>query len=117
MFFSNDKMEIEDLTYDIELDQAGKIAVITPVVKIKSHCNQVLIFSLLVDNHELLPAAKIILTQGNNCLRLKYVKIINPLIKTASDQPGEKQYKMTMIIHFSSEACLPFEQYIEIFRK
>lgn len=65
--------------YQVEMMPASRIAVITPVMSISASARQLLIARVEVDGHELVPCVKIIAEPGAFSIKLRSMRIVNPL--------------------------------------
>ncbi|MCP3968153.1 MAG: hypothetical protein GY750_07655 [Lentisphaerae bacterium] len=99
MVFGNSAITIDSIKYDINYDLQRDIAVITPVVSAACRLGTVLIGSLELDNHELLPSLKMLFTSGDNQLRLRHFTIVNPLLTKADSGDDSNLYKVTFKIY------------------
>lgn len=101
-----------EIIYEVMIVSERKMAVITPVMTINSVERKILIARVEVDGHELTPCAKIIAEPGDSTVRMRPVKIINPLRgRNGSD---ENRYRMTMEISPAANEFEIFEQQISI---
>lgn len=70
---------LEYIEYSIASEIQKSMAIVTPCLKINSEKKMLLIGSLGVDGHELLPSFRILLEEGLNDITLRAFKIIRPL--------------------------------------
>lgn len=96
---------IDGVEYEITVEIQRRMAVVTPCLKINSEKKLLLIGSLYVDGHELLPSFRILLEEGMNDVSLRAFKIIRPL-------PPPSLYKIE--IRFSSDGFSYFSDIREI---
>ncbi len=75
---------------------------------------QILIASVHVDDHELRPSLKLVLEEGERSYIVPYVKIARPLISTPDDNSKDKEYKITLKLHFSEDEIYNLDEYIKI---
>ncbi len=116
MIFEKFGIEIDNISYEIEMTTANerRLAVITPVLDINSPARRVLIASLKVDGHELLPSDKVNVVAGRSQVRLRQVRIFNPLLSKSTDTENSIQYKMTMELSAENGIFQSDESYISI---
>jgi len=116
MIFKKSGIEIDNIAYEIEMTMANerRLAVITPVLDINSPARRVLIASLKVDGHELLPSDKVEVVEGRSRVRLRQVRIFNPLLSRAQDAANSIQYKMTLEVSAENGIFQSAESYISI---
>lgn len=117
MIFEKFGIEIACISYEVEMSEANKrrVAVITPVIDITSPACRILIACLKVDGHELLPSAKIEVREGRSQVRLREVRIFNPLLSRHTDQENSRQYKMTLEVSAEDGVFQNDDSYIKIF--
>ncbi len=82
--------------YRIDLSNDYKSAEITAELQFHAYENTILVASLEVDSFELLPSHRIHLKKGFNKIRLRPVKIINPLLWWPQGHGSQSLYKMTL---------------------
>jgi hypothetical protein len=70
---------LDHIEYSIVSEIQKRMAVVTPCLKISTEKKMLLIGSLGVDGHELLPSFRILLEEGLNDISLRAFKIIRPL--------------------------------------
>jgi hypothetical protein len=118
MIFEKFGIEIDNIFYEIEITTANerRLAVITPALDINSPTRRMLIASLKVDGHELLPSAKIEVREGRSQVRLRQVRIFNPLLSQSPDPGSGRQYKMTLEVSAENGIFQSDESYISITR-
>ncbi len=116
MIFEKSGIEIDNIDYEIEMTTANerRLAVITPVLDINSPARRVLIASLKVDGHELMPSDKVEVVEGRSRVRLRQVRIFNPLLSKAQDADNSIQYKMTLEVSAENGIFQCEESYISI---
>lgn len=114
MLFENSDFKISSVDYQIIYDSGQKIATITPVIVAVCTKNQLLIASIRVDGHELRPSLKLFLEEGKHSYVIPYVKIANPLLTNPEDEPGSKDYKVTLRLHFSGEESHDLDDHIKV---
>jgi hypothetical protein len=116
MIFKTANLTIKNFECKVDLDLNRSIALITPILSAECKQASVLIGSLKIDDHEMIPAIKIILETGINRVELKNLKIINPLIVEPEDAPGTKQYKITLDLYLAPGQVESIDKMIEIKR-
>ena len=116
MIFEKFGIEIDNIAYEIEITTANerRLAVITPVLYINSPARRVLIASLKVDGHELLPSDKVEVREGRSQVRLRQVRIFNPLLSQAQDAGHNIEYKMTLEVSAENGIFQSNDSYISI---
>ena len=117
MVFKNSDINISSVDYKIEYDSETEIATITPTVNAACTKSQILIASIHVDNHELRPSLKLVLEEGEHSYVVPYVKIARPFISTPDDDSKDKEYKITLKLHFSEDEIYNLDEYIKIIEK
>ena len=117
MIFEKFGIEIAGISYEVQMSKANerRVAVITPVLDITSPAGRVLVACLKVDGHELLPSAKIEVREGRSQVRLREVRIFNPLLSRQADQANSRQYKMTLEVSAEDDIFQKDDSYIKIF--
>jgi hypothetical protein len=116
MILKTTNLTIENFDCEIDLDLNRSIASITPILSAECQKASILIGSLKIDDHEMIPALKIILNQGASRVELKSLKIVNPLIVEPEDAPGTKQYKITLDLYLAPGQVESIDKMIEIKR-
>ncbi len=114
MVFKKTDIHISAVEYAIDYDCGEKIATIRPIIHAACTKVQILIASVHVDNHELRPSLKLVLEAGKHSYELPYVKIVNPLLSSPGDESGDKEYKMTLKLHFGNDEVYDLNKYIKI---
>ncbi|MFA6100779.1 MAG: hypothetical protein WCV67_15885 [Victivallaceae bacterium] len=116
MIFEKFGIEIDKISYEIEMTTANerRLAVITPVLDISSPTKRMLVASLKVDGHELLPSDKVEVRAGRSQVRLRQVRIFNPLLSKAEDAGNSIQYKMTLEVSAENGIFQNDDSYIKI---
>lgn len=116
MIFEKFGIEIDNIAYEIEMTTANerRLAVITPVLDINSPARRVLIASLKVDGHELLPSDKVDVMPGRTQVRLRQVRIFNPLLSRSQDTGNSIQYRMTLEVSAENGIFESHDSYIAI---
>jgi len=117
MIFKNSDIQISSVKYKIEYDSEKEIATITPTANIIAAKPQILIASIHVDDHELRPSLKLVLDEGERAYIVPYVKIARPLISAPDDQSKDKEYKVTLKLHFSEDEIHDLDEYIRIIKE
>ena len=79
IIFKSAEIILREISYEVNYDEVKRVAFITPIVDAISQCKIVLIVSLDVDGHELIAPRRVEFTPGSNTIRLREIKIINPL--------------------------------------
>ena len=90
------------------------MATITPTVNLTSSKAQILIASIHVDDHELRPSLKLVLEEGEHSYIVPNVKIARPMIASSDDHSKDKEYKVTLKLHFSEDEIYDLDEYIKI---
>lgn len=106
--------EIISVEYRIEmLDIEGhQVAEITTWITTRAEARQMLVASLAVDGHELLPSGKLIIGSGDSTGNLRAVRIIDPLtINTPFTEGG---YIMTLKIAGMDDKTVTHECQVDI---
>ncbi len=116
MIFEKFGIEIDKISYEIEMTTANerRLAVITPVLDISSPTKRMLVASLKVDGHELLPSDKVEVRAGRSQVRLRQVRIFNPLLSKAQDAGNSIQYRMTLEVSAENGIFQNDDSYISI---
>ena len=114
MVFNKHDINISSVDYMIEYDSEKKIATITPTVNAACTKTQILIASVHVDDHELRPSLKLVLEEGERSYVVPYVRIGRPMTTTADDDSKDKEYKVTLKLHFSEDETYDLDEYIRI---
>lgn len=114
LIFEKHDININSVDYKIEYDSTTEIATITPTVNLTSSKAQILIASINVDDHELRPSLKLVLEEGKRSYLVPYVKIARPLISALDDDSKDKEYKVTLKLHFSEDEIYDLNEYIKI---
>jgi hypothetical protein len=112
MLFKKHNIHITSVDYAIDYDSKKKLATITPNVHATCTKSKILIASIDIDNHELLPSLKLVLEKGKRPYILPCVKIVSPLLSAPDDE--DKKYKMTLKLHFGNDETYDLEEYIKI---
>lgn len=116
MILKTTNLTIVNFECEIDLDLNRSIASITPVLSAECPKTSMLIGSLKIDDHEMIPALKIILDKGASKVKLKSLKIVNPLIVEPDDAPGTKLYKITLDLYLAPGQVESIDKMIEIKR-
>lgn len=114
MVFNKHDINISSIDYKIEYDSETEIATITPTVNAACTKTQILIASVHVDDHELRPSLKLVLDKGKHSYVVPYVKIARPFTTTTEDDSRDKEYKVTLKLHFSEDEIYDLDEYIKI---
>jgi len=115
MIFEKSDIQISSVDYNIHYDNEKEIATITPTLNATTCTkDQILIASIHVDDHELRPSLKIMLKKGKRSYAVPYVKIARPLISSPDDKSKDKEYKITIKLHFSEDEIYDLDGYIKI---
>lgn len=114
--FEKHDINISSVDYKIEYDSTTEIATITPTVNAVTSKTQILIASIHVDDHELRPSLKLVLEKGKRSYLVPYVKIARPLISAPDDDSRDKEYKITLKLHFSEDEIYDLDEYIKIIK-
>jgi hypothetical protein len=114
MLFEKSDIHISAVDYAIDYDKEKKIATITPTVHVSCAKSQLLVASIHVDDHELRPSLKLVLDEGEHSYIIPYVKIVNPLLSTPEDNSSDKEYKMTLKLHFGDDEVYDLDENIRI---
>lgn len=116
MIFEKLGIEIAGISYEIEMSEEKnrRLALITPVLDITSSAGRVLVACLKIDGHELLPSAKIEVREGRSKVRLREVRIFNPLLSRHADPENIRQYKMTLEVSAEDGIFQNIDSYISI---
>lgn len=106
--------EIINIEYRVEMLNIDEHAVaeITPLVTAKADKRQMLVASLSVDGHELLPSGKIILGVGETTADLRAIRIIDPL--TVNTPFSEGGYIMSMTLTGMNNQSATVESRLDI---
>jgi len=114
MVFNKHDINISSVDYRIEYDSEKEIATIIPTVNAVCTKPQILIASIHVDDHELRPSLKLVLEEGKRSYVVPYVRIGRPMTTTADDDSKDKEYKVTIKLHFSEDEIYALNEYIKI---
>jgi hypothetical protein len=107
-------INISSIDHKIEYNSITEIATITPTIHVTCTKSQILIASIHVDDHELRPSLKLIFETGERSYEVPYVKIARPLISSPDDNSKDKEYKITLKLHFSEDEVHDLDEYIKI---
>jgi len=116
MIFKKSDIQISSVDYAIDYDSEKEIATITPTVHITCTKNQILIASIHVDDHELRPSLKLILEEGKHSYVVPFVKIARPFLSSPDDKSNDKDYKMTLKLHFGDDEVYDLDKNIKIIK-
>ncbi len=114
MVFKKHDINISSVDYKIEYDSVKEIATITPTINAVCKKAQILIASIHIDDHELRPSLKLVLEKGERSYVVPYVKIARPFTTTADDNSKDKEYKVTLKLHFNQDETYDLDEYIKI---
>ncbi len=114
LIFEKHDINISSVDYKIEYDSTTEIATITPTVNLTSSKTQILIASIHVDDHELRPSLKLVLEEGERSYLVPGVKRARPMIANPDDNSKDKEYKVTLKLHFSEDEIYDIDEYIKI---
>lgn len=114
LIFKKHNINISSVDYKIEYDSTTEIATITPTIHVTCSKSQILIASIHVDDHELRPSLKLVIKADERSYVVPYVKIARPLISNPDDKSKDKEYKITLKLHFSEDEVHDLDEYIKI---
>ena len=117
MIFEKSDIQISSIDYNIHYDSEKEIATITPTAHISCKKEQILIASIHVDDHELRPSLKLIIDKGSSSYIVPHVKIARPLISEPNDNSKDKEYKVTIKLHFSEDEIYDLDEHIKIIKE
>ncbi len=112
MIFEDSNLKIHRIEYKIVFDSEREIASITPIIHAESVRPNMLLAAVRVDDHELLPSAKVMLAAGVNAAALKPVKIVRPFLCVADACAAS--YKMTLELFWCDGTSSSWNEMIEI---
>jgi len=99
IIFKSAEIVLREINYEVKYDEKQKIAFITPVIDAVSQCEIVLMVSLDVDGHELIEPRRVEFNSGINQIRLREIKIINPLNRQSrASEHRDHAYRMAFKI-------------------
>jgi len=117
MVFKKSDIHISSVDYAIDYDSEKEIATITPTVHATCTKAQILIASVHVDDHELRPSLKLVLEESERSYVVPYVKIARPFLSSPDDKSNDKEYKITLKLHFDNDEVYDLDTNIKIINK
>ena len=79
IIFKSAEIILREVSYEVNYDEKTRVAFITPIIDAISQGEIIMIVSLDVDGHELIAPRRVEFTPGINTIKLREIKIINPL--------------------------------------
>lgn len=79
IIFKSVDVALRKVEYEVDYNEENRVALITPVIEVMAENEVLMLASLDVDGHELLAPRRIQFSLGLNEIRLRVVKIFNPL--------------------------------------
>lgn len=114
MIFEKHNININTVDHKIEYNSTTEIATITPTIHVTCTKSQILIASIHVDDHELRPSLKLVIEKGERSYEVPYVKIARPFLSSPDDKSRDKEYKITLKLHFSEYEIYDLDRNIKI---
>lgn len=99
IIFKSADVILKAISYKVNYDEKNRVAFITPVIDAISQCEIIMIVSLDVDGHELIAPRRVEFTPGVNTIKLREIKIINPLNRQSrAPEHRDHAYRMAFKI-------------------
>ena len=89
IYFKSVDLVLRAVNYAVNYDEERRVAEITPIIDSIAERDLLMLVSLEVDGHELLPPRRTEFPAGVNQVKLSKIKIVNPLNR----QPGALEHR------------------------